>query len=75
MVPKISEKCAKYTNEKTGQFAAETIEIWHANNSTGNTPTAIKNLQLILFHSPQPGFITLGDFKLKKTLNKATNWS
>ena len=30
-------------------------------------------LQLILFQSPQPDVIIFGDFKLKKTFNKATN--
>jgi len=38
-----------------GQFAAQTIETWSANSSTGSTPTAIKNIfpwQLTLFQSP-----------------------
>ena len=37
-----------------GQFAAQDIETWQANCSTGNTPTATKifvAMQLILFQS------------------------
>ena len=40
-----------------GQFAAQIIETWQANNSTGNTPTATKNFCChgnSLFSSPHP---------------------
>ena len=48
----------KYLNRATciyGQFAAQSIETWYANCSTGNTPMAIKFLflwQLKLFQFP-----------------------
>ena len=38
-----------------GQFAAQTIETWQGNSSTGNTSVAMKVLfpqQLTLFQSP-----------------------
>ena len=35
----------KYINgAANGHFAAQTIETWQANSSTGNTPAAIKVL-------------------------------
>ena len=52
-----------------GQFAAQIIETWQANSSTGNTPTA-KNLllpwQLTLFQSPPTWFRYVSDFQLEK---------
>ena len=62
--------------EPSWPFAAEAIETWQVNSSTGNTPTAIKiwfPWQLTLSQSPQPDFIIIiiyfsGDFKLKKII-------
>ena len=52
-----------------GQFAAQDIETWQANCSTGNTATATKILvpwQLTLFQSPPTWFQYVSDFELKK---------
>ena len=38
-----------------GQFAAQIIETWQANSSTGNTPTATKTFVVMATHSfPHP---------------------
>ena len=34
-----------------GEFAVQTIEIWQADSSTGNTPTAMKNSVPTATHS------------------------
>ena len=34
-----------------GQFAAQIIETWQANSSTGNTPTATKTFVAMATHS------------------------
>ena len=34
-----------------GQFAAQTVETWQADSSTGNTPMAIKKIIPMTIHS------------------------
>ena len=61
-----------------GQFAAQTIETWQVNSSTGNTSTTVKIMfpwQLTLFQFPPSWFQYASYIQFEKTLNETTNSS